>query len=93
VILAAAGPLRRGATVFPSASTGSAVPGVDAASRLSSNPGQLLQALLDIATGGDEEPTSPEVYGVLVLVLELGWSPARYASWLADVLIQHLLPT
>jgi AcrR family transcriptional regulator len=35
--------------------------------------------------------TSPEVYGLLVL--ELGWSPARYASWLADVLIQQLLPT
>lgn len=34
--------------------------------------------------------TMPEVYRSLVL--ERGWSPARYDRWLADLLIEQLLP-
>ncbi len=33
---------------------------------------------------------SPEVYRLLVV--DRGWSPARYQQWLAEILIDQLLP-
>jgi hypothetical protein len=38
----------------------------------------------------DHALASPEVYGLLVL--DRGWSPERYETWLTETLIDQLLP-